>query len=551
MKIRQKVLHIILLLICLYPCLTELKAQTSCLDSLVSAGDRLRGQYRFEESIDVYGRVIDSLNVFEDSVMRLKVSDRILLSENGKSMTGFVYSPNVVARHRFHLDEFFLYYPLKDMSWRKTPNQLDTLSGPYSKAVYAPADEKVIYYSAPDEDGIRNIYSTSFADTVWTLPSLLNEHMTSASDEAYPMISNDGKRLYFSSEGLYGVGGYDLYVSEWDEQAKDWSVPVNLGFPYSSPANDFLLVNTPDGRYTIFASDRDCAHDSVWVYVLEYDTMPVRTEITDPDELMRLSALEVPAGLDETASPANIRSDIPENVDTRRYMAKMTQVRALRDTIAMCESVLSSDRERYTLTENPKEKETLAARILEGESLIPAYQSRLDEAVTQLQKIEMDFLFSGVVIDPDNLLAEAEREIISETPGYVFTRMSMGEPLTLEMQRPQPEFDYSFKILSEAQFAESKIIPEGVVYQIQLFMLSSPATIPSLKGLSPVFETRTESGRYIYRAGLFGTYADVLANLNKVKKLGFRSAYIVGYLDGKETSVNKVREEEASRKNQL
>lgn len=530
----------------------ESRAQTSVVDSLIARGDSLRSVYRFEESIAAYSEAVDSmkdtLGTSQDSVLTMKLSDRLLLSENGKNMTGFVYSPTVVAKHMFSLEDFFLYYPLKDRSWRTVPNQLDSLSGIYSKAIYAPADEDVIYYSAADQDGIRNIYRTSLADTLWTIPSLLNEHMTSASDEIYPMVSQDGKHMYFASEGLYGVGGYDLYVSEWDESTGDWSVPVNMGFPYSSPANDFMLVNSSDGKYTLFASDRDCPKDSVWVYVLEYDSVPVRSRVDDPEELKRIAMLNPSAGHQGNASAVEVKSEMPENIDTRRYLDKMAQVRALRDSISMYEAGLADFREKYLLMENESDKRKLEENILQSESMIPAIQARLDEAVRQLQEVEMDFLFSGVVIDPDKLLAEADREIVSENPDYVFSKMSMGEPLTLEMEKPEPKFDYSFKILDEARFAEDMIIPEGIVYQIQIFSTSSQASLKSLKGLSPVFESRSASGRYIYRVGLFNTYSDVLSHLNKVKKLGFKSAYIVGYVDGKEMQVNKVRNIEAGRK---
>lgn len=530
----------------------ESRAQTSVVDSLIARGDSLRAVYRFEESIAAYSEAVDSmkdtLGTSRDSVLTMKLSDRLLLSENGKNMTGFVYSPTVVAKHMFSLEDFFLYYPLKDRSWRQTPDQLDSLSGIFARAIYAPADDKVIYYSAADQDGIRNIYRTFLADTVWTIPALLNEHMTSASNEIYPMVSQDGKTMYFASEGLYGVGGYDLYVSELDESTGDWSVPVNMGFPYSSPANDFMLVNTDDGKYTLFASDRDCPKDSVWIYVLEYDSVPVRSRVDDPKELKFIAMLEPSAGQQENISSEDVKSEIPENIDTRRYMDKMAHVRSLRDSIALYEAELSGFREKYMLTESEVEKHKLEDSILKNESMIPVIQVRLDEAVRQLQEVEMDFLFSGVVIDPDKLLAEADREIVSENPDYVFSKMSMGEPLTLEMEKSEPKFDYSFKILDEAQFAEDMTIPEGIVYQIQIFSTSSRASLKSLKGLSPVFESRSSSGRYIYRVGLFNTYSDVLSHLNKVKRLGFRSAYIVGYVDGKEMQVNKVRNIEAERK---
>jgi hypothetical protein len=157
----------------------------------------------------------------------------------------------------------------------------------------------------------------------------------------------------------------------------------------------------------------------------------------------------------------------------------------------------------------------------------------------------MEFLFSGVVIDPDKLLAEADREIAGQSAEYVFTRKEFGGQLNLNMLAPEPEFDYSFKILDEGQFAEDNNLPSGLVYQIQMFSTTSAATVSKLKGLSPVFETRTSGGRYTYRVGVFRTYADVLSNLNSVKKVGFRNAFIVAFNDGKELTVAKAKVLEA------
>ncbi|MBE6236565.1 MAG: hypothetical protein E7116_00220 [Bacteroidales bacterium] len=527
----------------------QMHAQVSPVDSLVSRGDSLRRVYRFDQSLEAYNKALDMVSdtssVWNDSTAMAAISDLILLSENGKSMTGFVYKPNVVARHMFSKDDFFLYYPLKDRSWRPTPNQLDSVPGLYSKAIYVPAEAESIYFSAADKDGIRNIYMTELGDSLWTVPELINEHLTSASDEIYPMLSSDGKSMYFASKGLYGVGGYDLYVSQWDEDTGDWSVPVNMGFPYSSPANDFLLAGSEDGGYTLFASDRDCPKDSVWIYVLEADNMPVRSEMSDPDELSDLARLELSVSMDVAEE---VKSDIPENADTRRYMDKMAQVRSLRDSISAYEDKMQEYRDRYAVVESEVEKNRLAELILKNESYIPEIQASLEEAMKELQEIEMDFLFSGVVIDADKLLVEAEREVVSEDAGYVFAKMTLGEPLHLDIERPEPEFDYSFRILDTAQFVTDTTIPEGIAYQIQVFSTTIKASEKALKGLCPVFETRSASGRYIYRVGLFNEYKDVLANLNTVKRAGFRNAYIVGYVDGKEMSVNKVRTEEKARK---
>lgn len=530
----------------------NLHAQQQKIDSLLRQGDFLRGQYRFDESLDTYYEALDiaedSLFMQIDSLAGMKVNDRILLSENGKSMSGFVGKPVVVAKHKFSLDDFFLYYPLPDKSWRQTPNQLDSIAGSaFSKAVYVPEPAWEIYYSAQDPDGIRNIYRTERLDTIWTYPALIHEHLTSAADEIYPMLSPDGKSLYFASEGLFGVGGYDLYVSDWDFENKEWGPPQNMGFPYSSPADDLLFVNTPDGEHTIFASNRECSADSVWVYVLEYDSMPVRHAMNDPLELRTLAALDPIEAKDRMDGGTSVNTDIPENIDIRRYLDKMTEVRSLRDSISLQGTLLDSDRTRFAMSEDDQERMRLTDEILRREARIPKLQDSLVKATAQLQKIEMEFLFSGVVIDPDKVMAAADRELVGEATSYAFTKMSFGDKLDLKMMDPPVVFDYTFKILPEGQFALDNTIPQGIIYQIQIFSSNSPASIKALKGLSPVFEQKTAAGKYVYRVGLFNSYKDVLAKLNSVKRVGFRSAFIVAYIDGQEVSVSKARTVESEK----
>ena len=305
-------------------------------------------------------------------------------------------------------------------------------------------------------------------------------------------------------------------------------------------------MNTPDGNYTIFASNRDCSKDSVYVYVLEYVSMPVRKAVENPDELMELSHL-VPEE-DASAGPQSVNADIPENVDTRRYMDKMAEVRAIRDTLSVFESRLENDRNMYVMSTDADERILLTNRILETEAMMPSIQDSLARASEQLRKIEMEFLFSGVVIDPDKLMDAADREVVGETTDYTFEKMNFGDSLQINILPPPVVFDYTFKVLEEGQFALDNTLPDGIVYQIQIFTMGSQASVRHLKGLSPVFEQKTASGRYIYRVGLFRSYKDVLAKLNTVKKVGFKSAFIVAFNDGKELTVSKARVQEAKAK---
>ena len=493
--------------------------------ALAERGDSLRAIYRFDESLLAYDAALsmmnDTLATAEDSLLKLEIQDKILMSENGRSMSRFVDMPNVVARRRFSVDDFFLYYPLRDSSWRALPNQLDSSANhSLAKAMYVRDDARTIYWSAEDNEGIRNIYTSTLRDTLWSLPSLLNEHLTSASDEIYPMPSPDGRSLFFSSTGLYGVGGYDIYVSRWNEDANDWDAPVNLGFPYSSPADDFLYIDTEDGHHSIFASNRECSKDSVWVYVLEYDNIPVRRSVSGADELREIAELALPE-YDKGAlvSPAGRG----ESVEVQAYIAKMREVKEYKDSVS-----------HY------------AALAAEGKSASTMFRFRdmLAKAQGEFQRMEVDLMLKGIDVDPDKLLADSPVKASASTRGYEFVRKNSGAPLSLSVEVPKVLFDYSFKVLDEAQFAEDQTIPSGLVYQIQIFASKKKASVKALKGLSPVYEVAGSNGNLVYRIGLFRTYADVLSHLNTVKKVGFRNAFIVAFLDGKSLTVAKARAKE-------
>lgn len=518
----------------------EASAQVSPTRLMIKA-DSCRMAYSFAEAVQYSESAVEAL----DSTASARAEEQLLMARNGLNMMSFCSQPTVVAKQTFPLKDFFLFYPLKDHSWRKTPNQLDSLGGDnLSRAIFIPDGSRDIYYSAKDEEGIRNIYATHLTDSLWSVPTLINEQMTSSSDEIYPMLSPDGQSLYFASKGLYGMGGYDLYVSNWNSETNDWDMPVNMGFPYSSPYDDFLFVNTEDGKYSIFASNRDCGRDSVTIYVLEYDSMPVRKAVTDVDELRALASLNPARDHSRIDNDAAVPDEGQQNESTKRYMDKMREVRALRDSVARFGKNLEKMRSGLAGASG-EEKARLTAEISDKEMMLPTLNSALNAAVKELQNIEMDFLANGIVIDTRKLQAEADKEIVGASSGYTFSKNSYGPALHLDIMKPKPTFDYSFMILPEGRFAENNTLPEGIIYQIRIFTLGRKATVADLNGFSPVFERTTTSGRHAYSVGLFKSYKDVLSNLNKVKNRGFRDAQIDAFHNGQVINVRKARELES------
>ena len=461
---------------------------------------------------------------------------RMRQAQNALNLTDSCDEPTVVARQRFSRQDFFLFYPLKNQGWREVPNSLDPSEDGFP--TYAPKGDRVVYFSAPDETGARNLYFTRDLDTLWSAPELMGEKVLSVGNEVFPILSADGKTLTFASNGLYGMGGYDLYRSSWDEDAGAWGEPENLGFPYSSPGDDFLLTDTSDGRYTLFASNRDCSRDSVYIYVLERRKDPARIPVRDPEALSRTASLvpvSDPARLDHASVVAD---EAPGNDNTRLYREKMAEVRALRDTIYVYERVL--DDLRVKRAADADGKTDLSLRIVDREASLATLKAQLEEANKALRRIEQSFLQSGAVQTSDR----ADREVVGARSSYTFSKRSFGARLKMRVAQPQLPSEGSFKVAPLGRFAQGNTLPDGVVYQIQLFTSARHATVDEIKGLSPVYERITPSLRYTYSVGVFLSFNEALSRLNMVRQLGFPEASVVAFMDGRPVPVADARRAE-------
>ncbi len=74
--------------------------------------------------------------------------------------------------------------------------------------------------------------------------------------EYSPHLHPDGRTLYFSSEGHYGLGGLDVFVTtrQSDSSWTEWSEPVNLGKEINGPYNDWGFQVTTAGDLAYYAT---------------------------------------------------------------------------------------------------------------------------------------------------------------------------------------------------------------------------------------------------------------------------------------------------------
>ena len=120
------------------------------------------------------------------------------------------------------------------------------------------ADGSMLFFTSTRPGGLGNsdIYvarldTNNVFSSVEPLPFPIN---TPGNDQR-PHFHPDGKTLYFSSNGLPGMGGSDLYKTQLTEEGT-WTKPINLGFPINSPKDERGIFISGDGKLAFISTNR-------------------------------------------------------------------------------------------------------------------------------------------------------------------------------------------------------------------------------------------------------------------------------------------------------
>jgi hypothetical protein len=93
--------------------------------------------------------------------------------------------------------------------------------------------------------------------TIWSAPVNLGSVINSTSSDQQPAISPDGLSLYFTSNRLPSLGGFDMFVSQRARVDDAWGPPVNLGPALNTDSDEGNAAFSRDGRLLFFQSKRN------------------------------------------------------------------------------------------------------------------------------------------------------------------------------------------------------------------------------------------------------------------------------------------------------
>jgi outer membrane protein OmpA-like peptidoglycan-associated protein/tetratricopeptide (TPR) repeat protein len=142
-------------------------------------------------------------------------------------------------------------------------------------------DKRELYFSSnrPGGYGGKDIYvSKRLPNGRWSEPENLGPQINTAGDESCPFIHADNQTMYFTSNGLTGYGGDDLFVARKQTNGA-WDKVENLGYPINTTENEGSLVVAADGKTAYYASDRADTRGGLDIYTFELreDIRPSKT----------------------------------------------------------------------------------------------------------------------------------------------------------------------------------------------------------------------------------------------------------------------------------
>ena len=134
-------------------------------------------------------------------------------------------------------------------------------------------DEKFLYFVSdmPGGYGSTDIYYIKLDENTDNRPINLGSNVNTAGREMFPLISDN--KLFFTSDGHYGLGGLDLFESKISKE-NEFALATNLGAPMNSNLDDFSFIYDAALQTGYFASNRVGGKGDDDLYYFKYAKQP-------------------------------------------------------------------------------------------------------------------------------------------------------------------------------------------------------------------------------------------------------------------------------------
>lgn len=255
-------------------------------------GDFYKREYRYEEAVASYEAFIEEskdeelIAIYEERCEAVKRLQRMI------KMT-----------ERICVVDSFIVNKANFLSAYRTGKEIGTLmpAAKYFNRKDAEGTVSItergtdLYYpqSVATEEGNKlKLFHSTNINGKWSDGKQVSGIETTGNDN-FPFMGVDGSTFYFASDGEGSIGGYDIFVTRYDSEDGTFLRPENMGMPFNSEANDYMLVINDIANLGWFATDRRMEEGKVCIYVFVPNSSKVtyNYEAEEPSKMLALSQL--------------------------------------------------------------------------------------------------------------------------------------------------------------------------------------------------------------------------------------------------------------------
>lgn len=243
------------------------------------------GEYRVDDAskhIDTWEKLIkkDRKGAIPESLERLR--SRVVATRN---MLERVEKIAIIDSMTVDSVEFFKHYRLSAEAGRLLPGDVLPLSRSQAapSVVYVPESNKEVFWATPDASGRKALkWAQILDDGTFEDPKPFDTALNEEGDADFFFLMSDGVTFYYANNGENSLGGYDIFMSRRDADGEVLQ-PQNVGMPFNSPYNDFMLVIDEAAGLGWWATDRNQVPGKVTIYTFVANDTRVNYDPDDPD----------------------------------------------------------------------------------------------------------------------------------------------------------------------------------------------------------------------------------------------------------------------------
>ena len=232
-----------------------------------------------------------------------------------------------------------------------------------------------IVYAEANKDGHLRLKEKSLIGGEWTMERQLTGFGEEKEDNLnFPFMLSDGITMYYAAECEESIGGYDLFMTRYDADNQQFLAPENLGMPFNSPANDYLMVIDEFQQLGWFVTDRNQPADTVCLYTF----IPTETRRIYNEEQVgaeKLASLARIASIKDTWTDMEAVNAAKKRLADARSEKRGTTDKARREFTF----VVNDSKTYYTLADFQNKQAQQKAKVwLETEKEYNAKQKELE-----------------------------------------------------------------------------------------------------------------------------------------------------------------------------